>query len=87
MTRDAHSLDASGLGSYEGYIARAGLTAREAEVMVLLLAGYDAPGIAERLCISRATVNTHVHHIYEKFSVHSKAELAMAVGKTPEASI
>jgi DNA-binding CsgD family transcriptional regulator len=84
---DARSLDASGLGSYEGYIARAGLTAREAEVMVLLLAGYDAPGIAERLCVSRATVNTHVHHIYEKFGVHSKAELAMAVGKTPEVSI
>jgi DNA-binding CsgD family transcriptional regulator len=56
------------------------LTAREAEVLVLLLKGCGAREIADTLSISRATANTHIHHIYEKYGVHSKEELEMATG-------
>lgn len=57
-----------------------GLTARESEVFVLLVQDVDAPGIAAELGISRATVNTHVQHIYAKFGVHSRKELAALLG-------
>ena len=45
--------------------------------------GLDAPGVAERLCVSRATVNTHVRHIYEKMGVHARDEMVAALGQVP----
>lgn len=50
------------------------LTARESEVLALLVDGLNYAMIAERLFISLDTVRNHIRHIYEKLHVHSKAE-------------
>lgn len=68
---------------YAVAFARYGLTAREAEVACLLVEGLDAPAVAQRLCVSRATVNTHVRHIYEKMDVHARDEMVAALGRVP----
>jgi DNA-binding NarL/FixJ family response regulator len=49
------------------------LTAREQEILKLLVEGYSYRMIAEACHISTATVNTHVSHIYEKLHVRSAA--------------
>ena len=54
---------------------RWGLTAREAQVFELIVQGRNEPYMSERLCISRATVKTHVNHIYKKAGVLSRQEL------------
>ncbi len=51
------------------------LTAREEEVLVLLLIGRSRPRIAEILCLSENTVNSHIHHIYRKAGVANFQEL------------
>lgn len=50
------------------------LTARESEVLALLVEGLNYTMIAEKLFISLDTVRNHIRHIYEKLHVHSKAE-------------
>jgi DNA-binding CsgD family transcriptional regulator len=52
-----------------------GLTVREAEILRFLLIGRSALRIAQSLCISENTVNSHIKHIYGKFAVHSRQEL------------
>lgn len=68
-------LDAEQRNRWSSIIVERGLTAREAEVFMLVLCDLDAPAIAEELSVSRATVNTHVQHIYRKFGVHGRKEL------------
>ncbi len=52
-----------------------GLTAREAEVLSLIVRGRSVPHIAERLAISRSTVKTHIERIYQKFGVNERQEM------------
>jgi DNA-binding CsgD family transcriptional regulator/tetratricopeptide (TPR) repeat protein len=52
----------------------AGLTAREVEVLRLLALDHSYAQIAERLVISRRTVNAHLTSIYSKLGVTSRAE-------------
>jgi two-component system, NarL family, nitrate/nitrite response regulator NarL len=52
------------------------LTAREKEVLGLLVEGADGRTIAARLGISRNTVRTHVQSILTKLQVHSRLEAA-----------
>lgn len=54
---------------------RYGLTARETEVMALLMKGRNEPFISEALFISPGTTHSHVSHIYAKIGVHSRQEL------------
>ncbi len=49
------------------------LTAREVEVLRLIARGLTSARAAERLGISRSTVNTHVEHIYEKIGASGRA--------------
>lgn len=51
------------------------LSARETEVMELIVDGYTVPRIAEKLVVSENTVRTHSKRIYAKLGVHKKQEL------------
>jgi NarL family two-component system response regulator LiaR len=56
------------------------LTAREREVLVLMVDGLNNPQIGDRLCISVTTVRSHVSHILSKLEVSNRAEaIALAV--------
>lgn len=61
--------------SWEGLASEWGLTARETQVLELIVQGRNEPYMSEHLCISRATVKTHVNHIYKKAGVLSRQEL------------
>lgn len=50
------------------------LTAREAEVFILLAKGRNRGYICEILLLSKETVKTHVRTIYSKLGVHSQQE-------------
>lgn len=52
------------------------LTARERDVLALLVEGVSSIGIAERLSISSNTVRSHIQSILPKLQVHSRLEAA-----------
>jgi DNA-binding CsgD family transcriptional regulator/tetratricopeptide (TPR) repeat protein len=54
---------------------RLGLTAREAEIVRLVLEGKDGKAISEKLFISGHTVKNHIHHIYQKLGVKNRIQL------------
>lgn len=54
-----------------------GLTAREMEVLELIVEGLTNPQIAERLIISRATAKAHVHSILQKLCVDDRTQAAV----------
>jgi HD-GYP domain-containing protein (c-di-GMP phosphodiesterase class II) len=55
----------------------AGLSHREAEILVLLARGLSNAQIASRLVISRRTAEHHVQHIYTKIGISSRAAAAI----------
>ena len=55
------------------------LTAREAEIALMLSRGHSRPGICSQLGISDGTVRAHSSHIYTKLGVHRRDELILAV--------
>jgi DNA-binding NarL/FixJ family response regulator len=55
----------------------AGLTAREVEVLALLVRGSSNKQIAARLQISAKTAGKHIEHIYMKIGVSSRAEASL----------
>jgi DNA-binding NarL/FixJ family response regulator len=51
-----------------------GLTAKESEILSLLVAGNSYKLIAAELGVGRETIKTHIRNIYEKLEVHSSTE-------------
>jgi DNA-binding CsgD family transcriptional regulator len=52
-----------------------GLSPREAEIAVMIAHGLANKEIAHRLCISPATVRTHIYNLYQKAGARSRIEL------------
>lgn len=59
----------------------ASLTPTETEVTRHVAQGLSNPQIAERMFISRRTVQTHLSHIFAKLAVSSRVELAVQAGR------
>jgi hypothetical protein len=56
-------------------------------VVWLVTEGMSNPGIADRLFISRATVKTHLAHIFTKLDVINRSQLtALPPGQPPKTS-
>jgi DNA-binding NarL/FixJ family response regulator len=53
------------------------LSQREEEILQALCKGYSSKEIGEHFSISITTVNTHLHHIYEKLHVRSRTEAVL----------
>jgi DNA-binding NarL/FixJ family response regulator len=50
------------------------LTAREVEILTLLMTPRSVSEIAAELCIATSTLRTHLRNIYDKLGVHSRIE-------------
>jgi DNA-binding CsgD family transcriptional regulator len=57
------------------------LTEREREIVRLIAAGASNPEIAQRLFLSRKTVERHVSNVLKKVGARNRAELAARVGE------
>ena len=53
------------------------LTSREREIAALVAGGLSNRQIADRLFISRRTVDAHVNHIYAKLRISSRVQLTI----------
>lgn len=62
-------------------VARHGLTARESDVLGLILQGMTRQEIADELSLSAWTVRDYTGGIYKKCGVHSAKELMARVGR------
>ncbi|MBN8876857.1 MAG: response regulator transcription factor [Sphingobacteriales bacterium] len=63
-------------------VAEHNLSARELEILTLLVQGYSHKMVAAELYISVFTVSNHVKNIYQKLHVHSVSEaVATAIQK------
>jgi DNA-binding NarL/FixJ family response regulator len=56
------------------------LTEREVEVLQLLLLGQSNTGVAHTLHVSEHTARHHTERVLRKVHVHSRAQLAAAIG-------
>ena len=56
----------------------ASLTVKEHQVVDLVAAGLSNPQIAERLYVSRRTVEAHITHIFRKLGLDNRTRLAAA---------
>jgi DNA-binding NarL/FixJ family response regulator len=67
-------------GSLTGQLSR-----REYEVLHHIQLGLTNGQIAERLFVSRNTVNKHVHHVLRKLDVTNRVQAAVLLRGGPEA--
>ena len=95
LWRIAAEIDASGilvgLGSLPSLaISRrpeaAALTPRQWEILRRLVAGQRVPLIAKEMFVSQSTVRNHLSATFERFGVHSQAELLAVLSGTDTSS-
>jgi DNA-binding CsgD family transcriptional regulator len=68
-------------------VASAGLSEREADVLVLLLGGHTTAAVAARLCISASTARTHCRAVLRKLGAADRRALrARLLGGPPPAT-
>lgn len=65
----------SGKKAANGKSSESNITNREMEILNLVVAGYSSPQIAEKLFISRRTVDTHRTNMMQKLGIHNTASL------------
>ncbi len=58
-----------------------GLTKREMEILEYISQAWSDQKIADKLFISVNTVRNHIHKIYQKIHVNSKAEAVQVIMK------
>lgn len=54
------------------------LTSRETEILTLVSQGLSNREIADQLCLSRYTVESHIKHIYRKLAVSKRTKAVIA---------
>ncbi len=59
----------------EDFVRKYSISAKEKEIISLIVKGYNNKLIADCLFISSQTVKNHIYNIYQKASVNSRAEL------------
>ncbi len=80
--RDAISMELRSRGSRaRPRFGWAGLTPTELQVATLAATGLSNPAIGDQLLMGRATVKTHLEHIYTKLAINSRAALATMVAE------
>lgn len=57
------------------------LTRREWEIARFVAMGLSNREIADRLCLSVATVHNHLNHIYAKLGLRGRVQLALWVAR------
>jgi len=65
----------------EEVIRASGLTAREQDILRLVLQGASNKDIGKKLFISPSTVRNHVSNIYQKIGVNNRLELINLIGR------
>lgn len=68
------------------FAKRHGYSVREEEILNLVSCGFNAPAIADRLCIAPSTVKTHLVHLYRKAGVADRQELLRKLEESSSAS-
>jgi DNA-binding CsgD family transcriptional regulator len=93
LRRIAAEVEASGIlertrtVSYSGRLPQMGsLSTRQSEVLSRLVNGERVPTIAKELFVSQSTVRDHLSAIFERFGVHSQAELLALLRGVEETS-
>jgi DNA-binding NarL/FixJ family response regulator len=69
--------DSTATEDVSGWEGDDGLTAREREIAMLVARGLSNRDIAERLVISKRTVDAHVNHIFAKLGLSSRVQLTI----------
>ncbi len=79
--RAASEIEATGEPALRGPAGiMSGLTPQERQIVVLLADGRTTREAAVALFLSPKTVEYHLRHVYQKLDIHSREELAAAVG-------
>ncbi len=77
----AYPIKLSANSQLKTLLTNSGLTAREIEIIFMLLEGLNKKEIADRCYISPFTVKTHLQKIFFKMNVHSLSELVLTVNQ------
>jgi LuxR family transcriptional regulator, positive regulator of biofilm formation len=57
------------------------LSRREADILTMIVEGASNEDIADKLCISKHTVKTHLYNIFKKINVKSRFQAALWAAK------
>lgn len=65
----------------DGFLEKIKITRREKDIILELMEGHNVPQIAENLCISNYTVETHKKNIFKKLDIHNSIDLVKLVNE------